>query len=105
MSQYRQCRYSYKKEYCVCSLYIRVNNTNPHFAFIDFCKMENETAHALQFRHFQRPNSSYYPNLDCNTRIRDPNNDQEWNNVPVSFTYFKCAKLVSSCNNYVVKFK
>ena len=102
MSQYRLCRYTNKKEYCSCSLYIRVNNTDPHFAFIDFCQGEDGSMEDLKFKHFKHPSDKDYPHLDCDTVVRDPNNDNEWKDVPVSFGYFKCAKLASICNNYAV---
>ena len=104
MSQYRLCRYTNKKEYCSCSLYIRVNNTDPHFAFIDFCQAEDGSLEHLKFKHFKHPSDEDYPTLDCDTVVRDPNNENEWKDVPVSFKYFKCAKLASICNNYVVTF-
>lgn len=107
MSQYRTCRYTLKKKYCACSLYIRVNNTEPHFAFIDFC--EAETTNSLKFKYFNHPNDfnnkTYeYPLLDCNSTVDNPNSYTEWNKVPTSFKYFQCAKLKSSCNKYAVIF-
>jgi len=105
MSQYRYCRYTLKKKYCTCSLYIRVNNTEPHFAFIDFC--QDVTNNGLNFKYFKHPSDidkdTYeYPLLDCNATIESPNSYSEWDKVKTSFKYFQCAKLKSSCTKYAV---
>jgi len=102
MSQYRLCRYTNKIKYCACSLYVRVNNTDPHFAFIDFCQGVDGSMEDLKFKHFKHPRDKVYPKLNCGAVVRDPNNDNEWKDVPVSFNYFKCAKLTSACNDYAV---
>ena len=102
MSKFRPCFHSEKSHYCTCSLYIRVNNADPHFAFIDICNEDDDAIENLKFRFFKDPSIKDYPPLNCNKKINDPDNENEWKNIPISFNYFKCAKLESECNKYMV---
>lgn len=103
-SKYRPCQNSFKVQYCTCSLYIRVNKTNPHFAFIDFCSSSVMSPPVLEFRYYQDVEQIEYPKLDCSVKIKNSYDEAEWNKVPTSFNYFKCAKLDSFCNTYIVNY-
>lgn len=102
-SQYRPCQKTSKIEYCACSLYIRVNDQDPHYAFIDFCSSSIFDPPILHFRQYKDVNQTPYSTLDCSYVIRDPDNQMEWNNVNVTFDYFKCAKLDAPCDTYIIR--
>ena len=87
-------------------LYLRVNNANPHYAFVDFCSSNSSNSDNLKFRYFLKPtdNKGYYSFLNCSQTITDENNEQQWQTVPTSFDYFKCAKLKDECDKFIVCF-
>jgi len=97
-TKFRLCKTSDFSQgfYCTCALYIRVNANQSHFAYIDYCNIEN-TDTELKFKYFNsktRPSRNLYKDLNCNT-IFDATDEtkHDWNKVPVSFKYFKCARL------------
>ena len=93
---------------CQCAVYVRLNDSNPSYAFIDHCgasKIINN-----RFRYFDnslkddlRKNDNL-PLLACDSSLINENDESEWSKIPLEKSYFKCAKLINSpCNeNYVV---
>lgn len=88
----------------MCSVYIRVNNADPYFAFIDFCLAPSKTPmYLLNFQQFRSPHESeIYQELDCSNVIIDENNEDEWESVKPTFKHFKCARIFDGCTKYVV---
>ena len=102
-SRFKYCKKTSRTAYCLCSVYIRVNNADPYFAFIDFCLAPSRTPlYLLNFQHFRSPHETEYKDLDCSAQIIDENNEAEWASVKTSFKHFKCARLVDDCTKYVV---
>lgn len=89
----------------MCSVYIRVNNADPYFAFIDFCLAPSKPPmYLLNFQHFRSPHEAEtYQELDCSYGIKDENDEDEWELVEPTFKHFKCARLLyDDCTKYVV---
>ena len=71
---------------------------------MDVCERKNYL-NELKFKYYNNLTHALesYADLDCSTPITNEDNDIEWELVPTSFRYFKCARLVtSSCETYVV---
>ena len=97
---------------CNCGVYVRINNNDPRFVFIDHC--DASPSINKQFSYFDKTFTSNLrtadlPLLDCNYTITNDNSVAEWSAIPVSRNYFQCARLntsVSFCEeSYVLRAK
>ena len=89
--------------FCICGLYLRVNKDDPQVAYIDICDKRNLRRSKFQYYNKQtHSNKELYKDLNCNKTIYDENDDGQWAQIPTSFNHFKCAKLNSPCESYVV---
>jgi hypothetical protein len=106
-AKFRICQTSLyqKPKYCVCGLYIRVKNNDPKTAFIDFCDSYDLNANRTKIQFYDKRSHPKrdYSRLKCNESLTDEENDEDWNEIPTSFKYFKCAKLEGYCEAYAVK--
>lgn len=99
-------KYPRKTLYCLCSIYIRVNVGNspePEHIFIDACnhdRFDPTFKHHLEFRSFYESVDHVYDNVNCSQNV--PNNDN-WDDIPLSLNHFKCARIKSPCNRYLVR--
>ena len=107
--KYEACRGNdIEKRLCNCAVYIRVNDNNPSYAFIDHCGGAS-TSINNRFRYFNNSlkndlkKKDVLPYLDCENEIENENDLDEWKKIPLRFN-FKCAKLKSSpcAENYMV---
>jgi hypothetical protein len=89
--------------FCVCGLYLRINKDDPKVAFIDICDKRNlRDRSKFQFYNKETHPNRNYTDLDCSKTIKDDNNETQWNKIPTSFNNFKCAKINTGCESYVV---
>lgn len=58
----------------------------------------------MEFRYFKNNHDLEFEFLDCSTNITNEDDAEEWKKVPISFDHFKCAKLDSPCNRYMVDY-
>lgn len=91
----------------MCSLYIRVNNDDdddPKTIFIDACRYNfgSDTPSNPILKFHSLNNSDAINNVDCSHNVTGEN-DNNWNKIPISLGYFKCARIISECNRYLVK--
>lgn len=105
-SRFKPCLKTKKQAYCACSFYMRVNNKDPEFVFIDFCYSDNVDVPIYEPRHFKNASALITSDVDCSTVLTDESaSESEWAKVPVNFRYFQCAQLKSPCKQYLVKKK
>ena len=102
------CRETHFKKvsYCTCGMYMRVNNTDPHYVYIDFCEtreLNRENIKLKYYNHIMYEKEKFL-DLECSQRISNEDNLDEWNSVPLENKYFKCANVSSEfCQTYVVR--
>lgn len=98
-------KYPRKTLYCLCSIYIRVNVANsPEHIFIDACdhdRFDPTFKPNLEFRSFYESVDDIYDNVDCSQDV--PTSSNNWDGIPLSLSHFKCAKIKSPCNRYLVR--
>lgn len=106
-SKYKRCK-NRTDNLCNCAVYMRIDDKNPKYAFIDFCYSNPNTAKELKY--FDNDliqkgvlNTGDFPLLNCNKTISNEWNEKEWLNVSLYQRYFQCAKLITSqCETYLV---
>ncbi len=92
--------------YCTCGMYIRVNNTHPHYVYIDVCETREWSREMLKLKYYDQTmhENETFLDLNCSQRIANENDLDEWNGVPLENKYFKCADVSSEfCQTYVVR--
>lgn len=102
------CNKMNSNKMCACALYIRIDDSDPHYIFLDHCN-GNPKAHANGLNYFDNSrvkavSKGDIKKVDCSRTIYNDNDEKEWNKIPIFEKYFQCARLNSSpCETYVVK--
>ncbi len=98
------CRETFfkKTSYCTCGMYIRVNNKDPHYVYIDICEQRIMNKQNLKLKYYNRDNK--FLDLNCSQAISNENDLDEWNRkIPIQNKHFRCADVSSEfCKTYVV---
>ena len=99
--KYKTCVHN-KEALCECAFYVRVNDVEPSYAFVDHCVKSPYLNHELSY--FDKDTEDF-PLLNCNYLILNEMSEVEWESVPLSRGYFQCARLISSLSaeTYVLK--
>ena len=97
-TKFRVCKTTDYNEalYCTCGLYVRVNEKKSHFVYIDYCNVQDVAAN-LNFKYYNsetQRNRNLYEYMNCSTEFESEKNEN-WDKVPISFNYFKCARLIT----------
>ena len=105
-SKFEKCG---KTELCTCGLYLRVNDTNPSYAFIDKCS--RDPFNNDRFKYFDAnltvaSLNDNHPLIECDSLAENMHNI-DWESLALDRNFFKCVQLKSSPmsngNTYVVK--
>ena len=93
---------------CTCGIYIRVNDSNPSYAFIDKCSRDpfNNNRFKYYDENYKMTSlSDNHPLIVCDS-YADYMNEIDWEHLELDRNFFKCIQLKSSMPNkytYVVK--
>ncbi len=105
--KHQYCNKAISDKQCACAFYIRVDDYDPRYLFIDHCDSAPR-AH-LELKYFDKDEVKTlkrgdFPRINCSQPIYNDNNETEWRSIPLFKKYFQCGKLVSSpCNTLVVR--
>ena len=86
---------------CNCGIYLRLNDSFPTYAFIDYCLSSANVSNTLKYfdSDLIKRNvltNGNFPVVDCNSTIDDEKNETTWSKIEPFKKYFKCAKLAKS---------
>ena len=107
-SKFEKCG---KTELCTCGLYLRVNDTNPSYAFIDKCSRDPFNNDKFKYYDDSLNMKSLlnddHPLISCDSFVENMN-EIDWENIALDRIFFKCVQLKSKANKintYVVKYE
>jgi hypothetical protein len=109
-SKFEKCGKNGQDDLCTCGIYIRVNDSNPSYAFIDKCS--RDPFNNNRFKYFDAnltvaSLNDNHPLIECDS-LAENMNEIDWESLALDRNFFKCIQLKSSSmsnrNTYVVKF-